>query len=588
MKRRLLIFSVLILSACGADDTTEQAATTQAPEAVVEQDITTSCTSCHGKDGATSTGGAPFLAGQHQEYMVSAIREYVIGSRPHESMRDAVVELTDDERVVVAEFFANMTTPWKGAEKPKPVTTAKIDRRAVAAGKRIARQCTSCHGDKGISTRPGVPNLAGLQPDYFRRSLRAYLSGERTGAEIMKNFKYSLSKRDIDNLAAYFASLPVGKTSLSVQGSVKWGRKQAASCVGCHGAKGNSINPDIPSLAGQNGRYLKIAMQHYRDGERKNAMMKKAVAGFSDQKIANLAAYYSRQTPRLPASGGSGRKSGEFDPIADGAELAASCDGCHGKNGNGAQRGIPRLTGLAPQYLFWAIRGYREGERQNETMKMFTATLDDVAIEKVSMFYATQEPTPNKQLGKGNAENGAKIAEGCAGCHGEEGVSTDPKVPSLAGQDASYLVSAIKEYASGKRNVEAMTDAVKELDKQAIEDVATHYAALPGQRPEFRRPEPPQNWLAKCERCHGPAGYSDQPDKPILTGQLQSYLYKSMIDYRLGTRRHSMMNAMLGEMTLSEIDALATYYARQKKPEKKPEPVVVEGAEPVAGAGEHK
>jgi len=563
----------MALVACGSENAgTGTAVAANAPEVVDEQGIIADCNTCHGKDGATSVNGAPFLAGQHQQYLVSAIREYVVGARQHKSMRDSVVALTDAERQSVAEYYTKLDTPWKGAEVAKPASAGRVDKRAAAAGKRIARQCTSCHGGRGISTRPGVPNLAGLQPDYFKRALRAYLTGERQGAEVMKNFKYSLSKRDIDNLAAYFAGLKPGKTSLSTRGSVKWGRKSAASCVGCHGAKGNSINPDIPSLAGQNGRYLKVAMQHYRDGERKNAMMRKVVAGFSDRKIENLATYYSRQKPASPASGESS-KPGVFDPIGDGAKLAASCDGCHGKNGNGGQRGIPRLTGLAPDYLFAAIQAYKAGERNNETMRMFTSTLSDVAIEKVSLFYATQAPTENKQLGKGDVVAGEEISAACAGCHGEKGVSSDPKVPSLAGQDAYYLASVIHEYASGKRPIEAMTDAVKDLSKQAVKDVAAWYASLSGVRPEIRLPEPPASWVLKCDRCHGPAGYSEQPDKPIIAGQVQPYLVKSLIAYHDGTRKHSMMNAMLGEISLSEIDALAAHYARQSRPEKKVEKV---------------
>ncbi len=560
-------FILMALVACGSENAGTGVAVASVPEVVDEQGITAICDTCHGKDGATSINGAPFLAGQHQQYLIAAIREYVVGERQHTAMRDAVVALTDAERLSVAVHYARLDTPWKGAGKGRSASTGGIDKHAVAAGKRIARQCTSCHGGKGISTRPGVPNLAGLQPDYFKRSLRTYLSGERVGADIMKNFKYSLSTRDIDNLAAYFARLKPGKAALATQGSVKWGRKSAAGCVGCHGANGNSINPDIPSLAGQDGRYLKTSLQYYRDGERKNAMMKQAVAGFSDQKIANLAAYYSRQKPASPASGESG-KPGVFDPLGDGARLAASCDGCHGKNGNGGQRGVPRLTGLALDYLFAAIQAYKAGERKNETMQMFTRTLSDVAIEKVSLFYATQAPSENKQLGKGDVVAGEKISAACAGCHGEKGISTDPKIPGLAGQDAAYLASAIREYASGKRHHQAMTDTVKGLDKQAIGDVATWYASLSGARPEARLPESPTRWIVKCNRCHGPAGYSAQPDKPILTGQMESYLVKSLIAYRDGTRKHSMMNAMLAEISLSEINALAAYYARQSRPEK--------------------
>ncbi len=559
-------FLLLVLTACGSEEA--GIAVAGAPGLVDEQGIIAACDICHGKDGASSANGTPFLAGQHQPYLVAAIREYVVGERQHTAMRDAVVALTDAERLSVAEHYARLNTPWKGAGKGRSANAGRIDKHAVTAGRRIARQCTSCHGGRGISSRPGVPSLAGLPPVYFKRSLRAYLSGERAGADIMKNFKYSLSMQDMDNLAAYFATLKPGRAALAIKGSVTQGRKSAAGCVGCHGANGNSINPDIPSLAGQDGRYLKTALQDYRDGKRKNAMMKEAVAGFSDRRIDNLAAYYSRQKPASPARGESSR-SGVFDPLGDGAKLAASCDGCHGKNGNGGQRGVPRLTGLAADYLFAATQAYKTGERKNETMQMFTRTLSDVAIEKVSLFYATQVPAENRQLGKGDAPAGEEVGAACAGCHGEKGVSSDPKVPSLAGQDAAYLALAIHEYAGGKRHHEAMTDAVRGLGKQAIDDVATWYAALSGVRPEVRLPESPSRWVMKCNRCHGPAGYSEQPDKPIISGQVEAYLVKSLIAYRDGTRKHSMMNAMLSGMSLSEITALAAYYARQSKPGKK-------------------
>lgn len=556
---------LVLLTACNREPAEAPEETAAAP--VDDKSITAPCSGCHGRDGVTSRGGAPFLAGQHPEYLIAAIREYVIGARPHERMRDAVVSLTDAEREAVANHYAALEGPWKGAQKAKPAAKG-INPKAIRAGKRIARQCTSCHGDHGISTRPGVPNLAGLEPDYFKRSLRAYLKGERTGAEIMKNFKYALTKRDIDNLAAYFASLKPARTSLAVPGNVKAGAKAVSSCVGCHGDKGNSINPDIPSLAGQNGRYLIVAMKHYRDGERKNALMRKALHGFRDRTIQNIAAYYSRQTPASPTSGESS-KPGVFDPIGDGGRLAATCDGCHGKHGNGGLKGIPRLTGQHPDYLFDAIKAYREGARKNENMQMFASKLSDLAIEKVSLFYATQAPTANTKPGKGDMAAGEKIASACTACHGEQGVSKDPKVPSLAAQDAGYLVSAINEYASGKRAHEAMRDAVKELDKAAVRNVAAYFSVQTAAQPEFRRPESPQVWIAKCERCHGPNGNSVQADKPIIAGQLQPYMTQALIQYRDGKRRHTMMNAMLGEASLSEIHALSAHYARQTKTPRK-------------------
>ena len=76
----------------------------------------------------------------------------------------------------------------------------------VAAGAAKAKEvCAACHQADGNSTDPNNPRLAGQHPDYLAKALRDYKSGERTNA-IMGGFAKALTKQDIDNLAAYFAS----------------------------------------------------------------------------------------------------------------------------------------------------------------------------------------------------------------------------------------------------------------------------------------------------------------------------------------------------------------------------------------------
>ena len=47
---------------------------------------------------------------------------------------------------------------------------------------------------------------------------------------------------------------------------------------------------------------------------------------------------------------------------------------------------------------------------------------------------------------------GKAKAAACAGCHGAEGVSANLPGPTLAGQNAAYLVGALKAYGTGARN----------------------------------------------------------------------------------------------------------------------------------------
>ncbi len=76
----------------------------------------------------------------------------------------------------------------------------------LAAGAAKAKEvCSACHGADGNSADVNFPRLAGQHPDYLAKALRDYKSGDRNNA-IMKGFAAALSKKDIENLSAYFSS----------------------------------------------------------------------------------------------------------------------------------------------------------------------------------------------------------------------------------------------------------------------------------------------------------------------------------------------------------------------------------------------
>ena len=78
----------------------------------------------------------------------------------------------------------------------------------VVAGAAKAKEvCQACHGLDGNSPSPDYPKIGGQYPDYLSKALRDYKSGARKNA-IMAGFSGTLSKQDIDNLAAYYSSQP--------------------------------------------------------------------------------------------------------------------------------------------------------------------------------------------------------------------------------------------------------------------------------------------------------------------------------------------------------------------------------------------
>ena len=87
------------------------------------------------------------------------------------------------------------------------VATAADARGNAADGqKKAAQVCAACHGPDGNKpSAPDQPILAGQHYDYLVRALSDYKAGHRTNP-IMKGFAGQLSKQDIEDLAAWFAS----------------------------------------------------------------------------------------------------------------------------------------------------------------------------------------------------------------------------------------------------------------------------------------------------------------------------------------------------------------------------------------------
>jgi len=90
----------------------------------------------------------------------------------------------------------------------------------------------------------------------------------------------------------------MGAFSLSVQagGNAAAGQKIASEkCQACHGADGNSTQPQYPRLAGQHADYLEQALSEYQSGARSNPIMAGFAAGLSDQDVKDVAAWFSSQ-----------------------------------------------------------------------------------------------------------------------------------------------------------------------------------------------------------------------------------------------------------------------------------------------------
>ena len=71
-------------------------------------------------------------------------------------------------------------------------------------------------------------------------------------------------------------------------------RYLAANCANCHGTDGRSVGV-MESLAGYDKEKFVTNMKEFRSGDKPATIMHQLVKGYSDQQIADLAAYFSAQ-----------------------------------------------------------------------------------------------------------------------------------------------------------------------------------------------------------------------------------------------------------------------------------------------------
>ena len=343
-------------------------------------------------------------------------------------------------------------------------------------------------------------------------------------------------------------------------------RLAAQRCAACHGEKGIATQPRYPHLAGQTAGYIVTALEAYQNGTRQSPEMKASTEGLTESDFRNLAAHFAAQT--LPEGAGlpeqeRGKPFEDVDPIALGKQKSAACAGCHGADGNAAIPGTPSLAGLGDEYLVLATHAYKGGMREDAVMPGMVAALSDDDIDLISSYFAVQ-PRKARPGGEGDKVVGERLAQACTSCHGEHGNSKDPKTPSLAGQDATYLAKAAAAYRDGKRKDETMQGVVEGLGDVEIKNLATYFSHQEPALPTARKPMNVAELVERCNRCHGPNGRGlENPGEafPKIGGQNQDYLVKALNAYHAEVRKNRFMEAMSAPLKNWQIELLARYYA---------------------------
>lgn len=157
-----------------------------------------------------------------------------------------------------------------------------------------------------------------------------------------------------------------------------------------------------------------------------------------------------------------------------------------------------------------------------------------------------------------HAEMPAK-AGACIGCHGPNGNSTMPGIPSLAAQNSRYLYLQLRDFQEGRRHNDMMTPMTAGLSKDDMREIADYYSKQKLSSKGFKADaEKAKLGKAKadetlCAMCHL-GEFVGQNEIPKVAGQNYDYVVKSLTDFKAKTRTNDAGNMTSVASTLSETD----------------------------------
>src|SRR6476469_4682609 len=158
----------------------------------------------------------------------------------------------------------------------------------------------------------------------------------------------------------------------------------------------------------------------------------------------------------------------------------------------------------------------------------------------------------------------------CLSCHGENGISETPEVPSLAGMPADFTLIQLFLFRQGTRKIEIMNDLAKDMTDDDLRKFSEYFSKLPPPKASGEPPNPEiaaraQAVIAKnfCASCHNP-DFSGREQMPRLAAQREDYLLKALRDYKTAQRPgyDATMDEVIRPITEADIVDLSHYLAR--------------------------
>jgi cytochrome c553 len=175
----------------------------------------------------------------------------------------------------------------------------------------------------------------------------------------------------------------------------------------------------------------------------------------------------------------------------------------------------------------------------------------------------------------GDAARVDEIVQGrCFVCHGQNGESSTPAFPRLAGQDASYVARQLADYKSGKRRSDTMQPMVLDLSEKDFALLGAYFAAQPTLAHRVDEPEliavgrrifvEGKGGGAACASCHG-ADARGSEGSPRLAGQHAQYLVAQLKNFQNRERpAAAVMGKVSAKLDERDMRAVAAYLSSLK------------------------
>lgn len=288
--------------------------------------------------------------------------------------------------------------------------------------------CRRCHGKPGGAV-PVALQAATPHPPPLGRTAEEYTAAElytiiKDGIKFTGMPAWPRLTRDDEVWSVVAMLQKVNGKGEQAYDQLLWDGSRAEGppflqlrCAPCHGATGEGRGPtSMPSLAGQDRRYLEASLRAFAERQRFSGIMEPIAAAMTESEIEAAADFYAAQQLAPPSGVGS---SDEAEDYGLGEQLALqgdmqrripACNDCHRRDSRtsrqvtGGQGPAPILHGQRAQYLLGQLELFSKRERGGSPYAelMHKVRVNELSQEEQAALaaYFSQTPFPTDDVGK--------------------------------------------------------------------------------------------------------------------------------------------------------------------------------------------